>query len=132
MKIPRLRLQPAQQQREIGEPPGLHVDDLALNSTTARPPSPLLRRVDANGRSREISTATPNGRSWPKAPVYEPELNGRCRAKQKLTFRWTRNRERSPVVRLNLRGQIAGDTGQSAWRQAFKDFGGRGQMLGGL
>ncbi len=34
-------------------------------AAAADPPSSLLRRVDANGRSREISAATPNGRSWP-------------------------------------------------------------------
>jgi hypothetical protein len=36
-----------------------------LGAAAARPPSSLLRRVDANGRSREIPAAIPNGSTWP-------------------------------------------------------------------
>jgi hypothetical protein len=35
------------------------------DAATARPRPPPTRRVGANGRSGEISAATPSGRSWP-------------------------------------------------------------------
>lgn len=69
-------------------------------------------------------------RTWPKPPVDEPELNGWGRGR-KFVFHRTRTRERSPIVRSNMRGQIAGGTGRSAWLSPFKGYGSRGQVHGG-
>jgi hypothetical protein len=45
--------------------PSIHRPSHRLPCRGAHLPPPILWRVDANGRSRKISTTTPTGSSWP-------------------------------------------------------------------
>jgi len=67
---------------------------------------------------RPVASDSEGTVSWPVLAGGSPTpCRSQCpvsRAKRKFVFGRTRHRKRSPVVRLNLRGQIAGDAGQSA------------------
>jgi len=74
----------------------------------------LEGRMAASASFADAQAPPPEDRLWPTRVLCSLDPNVGNGAERKFAFRRTCSRARSPAVRSNLRGQIAGDAGQSA------------------